>query len=204
MTRAQTATLLARSAQVLHDAGRWEGKTYAIDDVPEIADAPSGIAGEWPAAVAVRSDAVVISSNVVIEGELEARTVTVQPGGTLESDPHASTSLTVTGNVVVEGTLTMQPDGPSVDHVIRFVAIDETAFVGGGHSVVASDTGLWSTGHGQAIIDGSERLAWSRADASLGKGERTVRLEDDPTDWRVGDELAITPTSAPGTAGHRT
>ncbi len=199
VTRGQAATLLARSAQLLHGAGLWEGETH------EVAEVPAGAAGELPEGGTVGGGGdLVVTGHTIVEGEVDARTVTVTSSGTLEFAPEASTSLTVTGNVVVEGTLEMQPAGPTVNHAIQFVGIDEADFVGGGHHVLASDTGLWFTGHGRAVIDGTERLAWTRADASLRQGERTISLEDNPDGWQVGDELTITPTNTPGSAGHST
>jgi hypothetical protein len=160
-------------------------------------------ASVWPGGrVPTSDDDIVIDGHVVIEGNATARTVTVQSGGVLEFSQDSPSRLEVHGNVVVRGILRMQPASHEVEHLLRFVGVNESGFVGGGHAVVESDTGLWFTDHGHAMLTGSERLPWSRADTSLNKGTTTVPIEDVPAGWQLGDEIVITPTGAPGTAGH--
>ena len=160
-------------------------------------------ASTWPSnEVPGASDDVVIDGYVVVAADAEARTITVTSGSTLEFAPGTSATLSASGNVLVEGTLRMEPANTEHEHLLRFVGIDEEAYVGGGHVVLDSDVGLWFTGHGRAVLEGSEQLAWSRAAGSLAKGADVLSLEEVPTGWRVGDEIVITPTSAPGTSGH--
>jgi hypothetical protein len=162
-------------------------------------------ASSWPSGrVPNAQDDVVVDGHVIVDADAEARTVTVTAGSTLEFAPSRSTQLDTRGNVVIRGTLRMQPVAPTVDHLLRFVEIDETAFRGGGHGVVDSDTGLWFTGQGRAVLDGSDRTPWTRAATSVPKGAHTIELETVPVGWRVGDEIVLTPTGAPGTAGHST
>jgi hypothetical protein len=148
-----------------------------------------------------RSD-VVVDGHVVIDGDVSARTVTVTAGSTLEFASNTSAELQVSGNVVIEGTLEMRPAGHSIDHVLRFVGVDEQAYVGGGHQVLDGDVGLWFTGHGHAMLQGTPRLPWTRAAVSLAAGGTSIRLEDAPAGWQTGDEIVVTPTSTPGTPGH--
>jgi hypothetical protein len=156
----------------------------------------------WPGGrVPQAQDQVVIDRHVVVDGTFQADEVEVSPTGVLEFAPGLDATLEVTGNVVVEGTLRMHPNSTGVESVLRFIDVDEEAFVGGGHRVLDSDVGLWFVGDGQADIAGSERLSWTRAAASIGKGATAIQLEDAPQGWQVGDELIITPTSAPGTQG---
>jgi hypothetical protein len=105
---------------------------------------------------------------------------TVPAGETWQFDPNVSTTVTVTRNVVVEGTLQMRPAHPGVVHTLRFDGVDEDAFVGG-HTMtpVASDVGLWITGAGQLDAVGTPRAGWNRTG-------------DDPS-WLPTDELVRAP-----------
>jgi hypothetical protein len=157
----------------------------------------------WPTGqVPTAADDVVVDGHVLVDGVAEARTVKVPSWSTLEFDPHSSGRLEAHGNVVIEGTLKMRPSSPQFNHVLQFVGVDESAFVGGGHGVLDTDTGLWFTGYGHAMLRGSERLSWTRAATSLAKGSTAVSLEDVPAGWQAGDVVIITPTGAPGTPGH--
>jgi hypothetical protein len=157
----------------------------------------------WPDGRLPASDAdVVVDGHVVLDRNADVAALTVTSGSTLEFASDASVTLQSSGNVVVQGTLLMQPSRFGIDHLLRFVEVDETRFVGGGHTVLETDTGLWFTGHGHAMLKGSERLPWTRAAHSLAKDSTTLELEDVPSGWQVGDEIVITPTSPPGTDGH--
>lgn len=105
----------------------------------------------------------------------------VPAGSLLRFDPAEDTTLELTGNLVVEGRLVMRPQ-PGVQHVLRFVDVDESAFVGGGMDVLDTDVGLWVMGDGVLDIRGTKKEAWNR------RG-------DDRT-WRSRDELAVAPTRA--------
>jgi hypothetical protein len=69
-------------------------------------------------------------------------------------------------------------------------------------SVLDSDVGLWVVDGGILDTVGSSKRAWTRASGSIARGATSIALEADPTGWRVGDEVAITPTLAPTTSGH--
>lgn len=100
-------------------------------------------------------------------------------------------TVTTDANVVVEGTLRMRPGA-----TLRFVDVDEAAFIGGGMEVLASDVGLWFTGMGALDAHGTAKTAWTRATSSLTAGQTTFDVED-TTGWQVGDRVAITPTGRP-------
>lgn len=113
-----------------------------------------------------------------IRGFSRADGIDVPSGETLRFDPSADTTLEVSGNVVVRGRLEMRPE-PGVEHVLRFVDVDESAFVGGGLDPLDSDVGLWVMGAGVLDIKGTKKQAWNRAGTS-----RT---------WRRRDELIVAP-----------
>jgi hypothetical protein len=79
-------------------------------------------------------------------------------------------------NVVVEGTLRMRPGA-----TLRFVNVNESAFVGGGMDPVVSDVGLWVMGDGVLDALGTPRAAWNRTGS-------------DPS-WLPADELVLTPSA---------
>jgi hypothetical protein len=122
--------------------------------------------------------------------------LTIAPGATLVYDPRRSATLESTANVIVQGRLEMRPASPAVLQTLRFVGVDERAFKGGGMDPIASDVGLWVTGHGQLALVGSRKLAWTRAEG-MPAGAAKLSLDTNPVGWRPGDELAIAPTQAP-------
>ncbi|MEX2557023.1 MAG: hypothetical protein WEB06_15530 [Actinomycetota bacterium] len=128
---------------------------------------------------------------------------TIAAGETLELAPDVDTTITLGGNLIVQGTLRSKP-APGVTHVIRFIGIDESKFVGGGNEPVASDVGLWVTGEGKLDLSGPEKLAWTRAAASLPAGATSAVLEAVPAGWQAGDEILVAPTEAPNVAGFST
>lgn len=121
----------------------------------------------------------------------------VEDGAALVFDASASTTLTSSANVVVEGRLTMRPADPSVVQQLRFVGVDERAFVGGGMVVLDSDVGLWVMHDGQLDLAGSPRSGWLRARGGIDQGATATELESPPEGWRAGDEISIAPSEAP-------
>ncbi len=103
------------------------------------------------------------------------------------------------GNVVVDGLLSMRPQGPTVVHTVKFVGVDETKFVGGGMAPLASDVGLWVMGHGRLDVAGAPKTGWTRLASSVDAGSRTLSFAAAPVGWVVGDELLVTPTGPPAT-----
>jgi hypothetical protein len=79
-------------------------------------------------------------------------------------------------NVVVEGTLRMRPGA-----TLRFVSVNESAFVGGGMDLLPSDVGLWVMGDGVLDAVGTPKTAWNRTGS-------------DPS-WLSTDELLVAPSA---------
>lgn len=155
----------------------------------------------WGGSVPARGARVVLDKAVLLDVDVHVGGLVIEEGGALHFDPDATRTLTSAGNVVVRGVLQMRPREGRFRHVLRFPSVDERVFVGGGMEVLDSDVGLWCVDRGSLDIAGAPKLAWARTVGSLVAGGRTVVLQADPVGWAVGDELAITPTAAPG-AGH--
>lgn len=127
-----------------------------------------------------------ISSTQKISGTTRQPSITIPEGSRLEFDPAVNTTLEMTGNLIIEGELRMRPNA-GVTHILRFVNVDESKFVGGGNDPIASDIGLWVIGAGR--VDALGRRVGAgiivRHDdgtrTSLGAGSRTVRIEGTPT-----------------------
>lgn len=117
----------------------------------------------------------------ILSGQVSLPSLVIPAGEVFEFDPRVSTTVEVSGNVIVYGTLRMQPSNPGVQHVLRFVGIDESRYVGGGDPVLASDVGLWVEGRGRLDLRGTPRKGWNRTGRH-------------PT-WRSGDEIRVTPTA---------
>ena len=119
----------------------------------------------------------------------------VAAGHTLRFDPSKNVTLELRGNLVVRGTLEMKPN-KGVRHILRFVGIDETRFVGGGMTVLSSDVGLWVMGNGKLDIRGDPRAGWN--DTGAGRD-----LEVERRDPHHAVRSRATPPPLLGTKGNR-
>ncbi len=127
-------------------------------------------------------------TNSIING------LSILPGATLTFKSDKTVSLESTKNVVVEGNLVMKPSSSSINHTLRFIGINESAFVGGGMVVLESDVGLWVMGDGVLDIQGKSKKTWLNASGSLSVGATSTTVDKEPTGWEVGDEIVIVPT----------
>lgn len=134
-------------------------------------------AGTLMGGAAVRQSAVAAPNRVLRNGEHFPRGFRVPAGEIWAFDTASAVTVTSAGNIVVEGTLQM---GYSASlHTLRFVDINEAAFVGGGMHPLASDVGLWVMGAGRLDIEGRPRAGWNRT------GRHWT--------WRTGDLLLRAP-----------
>lgn len=117
----------------------------------------------------------------VLSGDVSLDSLTVEAGEIVRFDPDRSTTLTLKGSVIVRGTLEMRPSSEKVTHVLRFVDVNEAAYVGGGDAVTPGDIGLWVEEAGVLDARGTPKAAWNREGA-------------DPT-WSRDDELVVAPTA---------
>lgn len=153
-----------------------------------------------PSGMALAADAGTTTlPTTTISGSMRLPQLDVPAGTVLAFNPAVNTTVELSGNAVVAGTLRMRPNA-GVTHVLRFVGIDETKVVGGGMEVLQTDVGLWVTGHGQLDLAGAPKTAWSRAAGALKMGQTAIQVAN-AAGWRVGDQIAITPTG-PVAAGH--
>jgi G8 domain-containing protein len=149
-----------------------------------------------------RATNVVITKRVLLDVDATVAGVRIEPGGELIFDPNASRTLESLGNVENRGRLELRPGSPKVIHRLVFIGVREQSFKGGGMSPVASDVGLWTVDGGILDITGSPKLAWTRAAGGIDVGARTITLSSDPSGWRVGDEIVLTPTVSPAILNH--
>lgn len=135
----------------------------------------------------------------VLSGDVIEDGFTVPEDEVWAFDSDTDTTVETSGNVVVEGTLRMRPIDESVDHTLRFVDVDESAFQGGGMQVLESDVGLWVVGDGQLDIEGAVKEGWNRTgdhptwaasdEYVAAPFEKDVR---DATSWMPGDDVPCT------------
>jgi putative Ig domain-containing protein len=64
------------------------------------------------------------------------------------------------------------------------------------------DTGIWVVGAGTLDIEGTNKLTWTRAAATIASGAQTVTCEDTLTGWQAGDLVRIAPTGRNQHADH--
>ncbi|CAN5320874.1 MAG: right-handed parallel beta-helix repeat-containing protein [Acidimicrobiia bacterium] len=107
-------------------------------------------------------------------------------------DPDVSTTVEVAANVVVEGTLVMRPSSAEVEHLLRFVDIDEDAMVGGGMEPLATDVGLWVVGDGMLDLQGTEKTPWGYQWDDAWEGDEVVAAPNQP-----GDYTTFAPVTGP-------
>lgn len=160
---------------------------------------------EDPAGEVHLHQSIVIDRDITVDGMM-VHQHEGQPAPTVSLDPDRSILVTSTGSIAVHAgaTLQMRPSSSSVVHEIRFVGVDEQAFIGGGgvggapmdHTDYPDDIGLWVEG----ALDwaGHERCPWTRATATVAASATSCVVED-ATGWKVGDTITICPTGDPDT-----
>lgn len=126
---------------------------------------------------------------------------TVPAGETWAFDPNVSTTVRVRANVIVNGRLQLRPAAPGVIHALIFEGVSESAYVGGGHTPLASDIGLWITGAGVLDAVGAHKTCWSTASGALAAGATSITVAD-ATGWQVGDEVWVTATARPNVSSY--
>ena len=156
----------------------------------------------WGGRVPKKGDSVVVGHDVTLGKSTRVGGLTITPGGRLVFSPQRSVSLVSRRNVVVRGRLVMRPANAGKRHRLVFAGVREGNFKGGGMQVIAGDIGLWVMDRGAVSIAGAEKTPWLRANGSIGSGDRNIELSSEPTGWRVGDEVAITPTGRPTSKSH--
>lgn len=139
------------------------------------------------------------SAHRTLSGDVSLAGFAVPAGEVWEFDPDVSTTVRVSRNVVVEGTLRMRPASPDVVHTLRFVGVDESAYRGGGMGVVASDVGLWVVRGGRLDARGTPRTGWTRLAGPARAGDTALELRTTPTGWRAGDRVLVVPTARAAT-----
>jgi hypothetical protein len=154
----------------------------------------------WGGKLPGPSDIPLISSGHTVTYDLTTASyagVSVSSGATLQFNSSASATLQSSGNVVVEGKLSMRPASASVIQLLQFININESSFVGGGMEVLTTDVGLWAMGTGVLDLVGTAKTAFVRAAGSVASGSTTISLNSTPSGWQAGDDIAIAPTESP-------
>lgn len=187
---AVAATSAALASRVLGAVDVATADPFCLVPAPRWSD-PATWGGAVPAAGA---SVVLPTTTVVLDVDAQVGELLIPEGATLMFDPTTSRTLTATGNVVVNGTLRMRPTSAAVVQTLRFVGVNESAYVGGGMAPLASDVGLWVTMNGDLDAVGTARTAWARLAAPVAVGGQTLELAQAPTGWQVGDVVTIAPT----------
>ena len=150
----------------------------------------------WGGAVPTAGANVVLpATTVVLDVDAQVGELLIPEGAALLFDPTTSRTLQASGNVVVNGTLTMRPNNVAVKQTLRFVGVNELGFVGGGMTPVASDVGLWATMNGVLDVAGTAKTSWARLAANVPAGATSIALAAPPVGWQVGDLITIVPTN---------
>jgi hypothetical protein len=154
---------------------------------------------------------------VLVDCDAQAGTLTIAEGGRLLASRMSDSTLTMHGNLIVEGTLDY---GSPADRVqagviaeLIFTGMDDQAMVGNPGTVgtvpaaalvpVASDVGLWIQGNGLFTAAGQPKKSWSRLTESAGPGDATFSV-DDASGWLPGDKIMLTPTDPTSVSGYST
>lgn len=92
-------------------------------------------------AVPGQGDAVTIAPATSVTYDTNAAVVSgLNIKGELKFNPAVGNLLQTSGNVVVEGRLVMRPANAGVNHTLRFINVNEAAFVGGlSHDILPSE-----------------------------------------------------------------
>jgi hypothetical protein len=114
-----------------------------------------------------------LGDTIVLYGPVSLSSPTIQEGRTWVLDPNRSTTINVSGDFHVHGTLQSRPASADVVHTIHFVDRGE----------------LMVMGAGVLDLQGTPRTAWNRTGS-------------DPT-WRAGDELIVTSVNPGDSVAYR-
>ena len=114
-----------------------------------------GIGAEPDAAAALTTP-----DRILRNGQHFPNGFTVPAGKVWAFETGSNVRVTTAGNVVVRGTLRMGYTAHR--HTLRFIDVDESAFVGGGMEPLATDVGLWVVGAGVLDVEGRPRAGWNR------------------------------------------
>lgn len=136
----------------------------------------------------------IVPNHVVTYNVASAMVVGITVDGELRFAP-STVTLQTNKNVIVNGKLTMRPSAANIVHTLRFINVNEAAFVGGGMVPLATDVGLWVMGNGILDAQGTPKTAWLHTAGSVAQGSANVALDVTPQGWQVGDAIAIAPTS---------
>lgn len=154
-------------------------------------------------------DDVVIPQGVSItQDTLGATFASLRVEGELHLSRTARNRMDAHGNVIVTGWLDA---GTEINRILapdyaglRFVAVVESAFVGGGMNPVPTDHGLWVMDSGRLTVAGRVREAWLSLALPALKGEREITLDGDPIGWEPGHPISLCPTEPPTVSGFST
>jgi hypothetical protein len=140
-------------------------------------------------------DAVVIQADhkIVFDASNPDAFDTIHIAGELQFDSNKSLELSLTGNMLLLGKLTLVPASADVRHVITFQDINEAKYVGGGMRMLPSDVGLWVMKKGTVNAIGTVKTPWTHLQGGVNAGQTTIEVND-ASGWRIGDQLEITPT----------
>lgn len=163
---------LPRQASALNPPSHFASLSAAKNWTDPAAWANGSVPG--PNDIATVTGPVVLTSSVSVAG------IQIMEGGELYMDPSSSVTIESTGNIVVHGLFSLRPSS-SVVHKVRFLGVNEAAFVGGGMQVLDSDVGLWVEHNGILDAVGTPKVAWNRTG-------------NDAT-WSSSDQLIVTPTA---------
>jgi hypothetical protein len=137
---------------------------------------------------------------VTVTGAAQAAHVTVD--GVLRASRASNSTLTLNGNLIVQGQgwidygTRTSPLPANVVARVRFF-LNESRYVGGMTGApLDSDVGVWAVGRGRLTTAGPDRGAWTllRTTAPAGSNQITV----DPTHvtrWYAGDEVMVGPSN---------
>ncbi len=146
--------------------------------------------GTWGGLVPLSIDQVTIIHKVTIDVNTTVAGITVP--GSLIFSPDKNITLQSSKNIIVTGLLQMRPT-PFINHLLRFINVDESKFIGGGEDPMDSDVGLWVM-NGRLDLQGSAKTGWTWAAGGINQASTSVALRGPPVNWSIGDELMITPT----------
>ena len=180
-------------------------------------------AATWGGSVPTATTDIVVTGEVVVDCDAQARTIEIPAGATLRASRTKNSTLTVHGNLVVKGKLDYgTPEARICDATaeIIFQGMDDAKFEGTPTpppnppstkyeiepidfplSVVASDYGVWVMENGVFTAAGRAKRAWSKLVETTAPGDPSFSVED-ATGWQANDKVVITPTAKSSVREH--
>jgi hypothetical protein len=114
---------------------------------------------------------IAAAASGILRGNVTLGSTVVGPGEILEFDPNVSTTVEISGDLMVDGTLRMRPASASIKHTLRFTRGGELHVMNGTLDIAGSPKTAWNRTGDDPTWSGTDALVVT----PIAAGDYTVR-----------------------------